>query len=58
MAFADVPAGFLSTAVVPYDLSTGSVLRTATVAHLSNEYCSQSALMSFCKTPFDGFIVS
>ena len=44
LAFADVPAGFLSTAVVPYDLSAGSVLRTATVAHLSNKYCSQDAL--------------
>ncbi len=58
LTFADVPAGFFSTAVVPYDLSIGSVLRTATVTHLSNKYCSHDELADFCRTPFDGFIVS
>ena len=60
VTLADVPAGFFSSAVVPYDLSAGTVLKTATVAHLPNKYCThaQRKVKDYCTVPFENFIVS
>lgn len=38
MQFADVPSGFASRSVVPYDPETNSLLTVAGVAHLRNNY--------------------
>ena len=54
MAFADVPPGFINTLVVPYDLASGAVLKSATVAHLSNKYCA-CGCSEFCRVTFKDF---
>ena len=60
LTLVDVPAGFISTAVTPYDPSASSLPSVATVAHLPNKYCSPyyQALQGFCAISFDNFIVS
>ncbi len=60
VTFVHVPAGFFSTAVVPYNLTAGTVLKTATVAHLPNKYCThfQRKVKDFCTVPCENFIVS
>jgi len=55
LAFVDVPDGWLNTEVVPYDLTAGTVRKSATVAHLSNKYCNGKD-MAWCFIRFDKFI--
>ena len=54
LAFMDVKPGWLSTAVIPYNLAAGTLSRVATVPHLSNRYCNSRV---DCKVPFDDFFV-
>ena len=55
LAFVDVPDGWLNTEVVPYNLSAGTVPKSATVAHLSNKYCNGKD-MAWCFIGFNKFI--
>ena len=55
LSWAEVPDGYLNAQVVPYNLSAGTVLKTATVAHLSNKYCNFRD-KSYCFNRFDDFI--
>ncbi len=60
LTLVDVPAGFISTAVTPYNPSASSLPMEATLAHLPNKHCTPKyrALQDFCTIPFDNFIVS
>ena len=42
--FVDVPKGFFSSAVVPYNPNTLQLDENAAIDHISNKYCGQNTL--------------
>ena len=63
MQFADLPDGFFSAALVPYNTTGPSLYQNCALYHLPNKYCARQAQAKldgesvlFCTEPFNGFI--
>lgn len=67
LQFADIPEGFWSAAVVPFDLGTQKLDPDSAIEHLSNKYCGYNTREGLrgnanatqfellCTVPVDGF---
>ncbi len=59
LTLVDVPAGFRTTAVTPYTLTSDSIPIEATVAHLPNKYCTPEFRkpIDYCTVSHENFIL-
>ena len=59
LSLVDVPAGFSTTAVVPYSPDADSLPIVATLPHLPNKYCTPEFRqpLDYCTVAFDDFFM-